>query len=222
MGRTLAMWLLPMPSSLPAIEGRGFQRDDSNTGNTNVISIKYDHQVWFHQVMILFTFLEQSSERSLCIQWLSLHWLANNLALVFSNLIVKNLITLHLNFYLFLNSLQSRELEISVYWRDWRSLCAVKFLRLEDFLDNQRHGMCLYLEPQGTLFAEVGTKNFLKSFNCIITISPWLPTQSAQKLQECNSQGDLYVHRFEWTMPMLCCALTCLYLDTIQSAGYDL
>ncbi|KAJ6655827.1 hypothetical protein lerEdw1_004691 [Lerista edwardsae] len=49
---------------------------------------------------------------------------------------------------------RSRELEISVYWRDWRSLCAVKFLRLEDFLDNQRHGMCLYLEPQGTLFAE--------------------------------------------------------------------
>lgn len=51
--------------------------------------------------------------------------------------------------------MQSRELEISVYWRDWRSLCAVKFLRLEDFLDNQRHGMCLYLEPQGMLFAEV-------------------------------------------------------------------
>ncbi|KAJ7986667.1 hypothetical protein DPEC_G00342260 [Dallia pectoralis] len=50
---------------------------------------------------------------------------------------------------------RSRELEISVYWRDWRSLCAIKFLRLEDFLDNQRHGMCLYLEPQGTLFAEV-------------------------------------------------------------------
>ncbi|KAK7164613.1 hypothetical protein R3I94_003103 [Phoxinus phoxinus] len=50
---------------------------------------------------------------------------------------------------------RSRELEIAVYWRDWRSLCAVKFLRLEDFLDNQRHSMCLYLEPQGTLFAEV-------------------------------------------------------------------
>ncbi|XP_069497841.1 serine/threonine-protein kinase N2 [Ambystoma mexicanum] len=54
---------------------------------------------------------------------------------------------------------RSRELEISVYWRDWRSLCAVKFLRLEDFLDNQRHGMCLYLEPQGTLFAEVTFSN---------------------------------------------------------------
>uniref|UniRef100_A0A8C1Z054 protein kinase C n=1 Tax=Cyprinus carpio TaxID=7962 RepID=A0A8C1Z054_CYPCA len=54
---------------------------------------------------------------------------------------------------------KSRELEIAVYWRDWRSLCAVKFLRLEDFLDNQRHGMCLYLEPQGTLFTEVRFNN---------------------------------------------------------------
>uniref|UniRef100_A0A8C2C9X7 protein kinase C n=1 Tax=Cyprinus carpio TaxID=7962 RepID=A0A8C2C9X7_CYPCA len=54
---------------------------------------------------------------------------------------------------------RSRELEIAVYWRDWRSLCAVKFLRLEDFLDNQRHGMCLYLEPQGTLFTEVRFNN---------------------------------------------------------------
>lgn len=50
---------------------------------------------------------------------------------------------------------QSRELEIAVYWRDWRELCAVKFLRLDDFLDNERHGMCLSLEPQGMLFAEV-------------------------------------------------------------------
>lgn len=47
-----------------------------------------------------------------------------------------------------------------MYWRDWRSLCALKFLRLEDFLDNQRHGMCLYLEPQGMLFAEVCTHLF--------------------------------------------------------------
>lgn len=62
--------------------------------------------------------------------------------------------------------LQSRELEIAVYWRDWRSLCAVKFLRLEDFLDNQRHGMCLYLEPQGMLFAEV-YKHHFSSFNFI-------------------------------------------------------
>uniref|UniRef100_A0A3B5AT47 protein kinase C n=1 Tax=Stegastes partitus TaxID=144197 RepID=A0A3B5AT47_9TELE len=50
---------------------------------------------------------------------------------------------------------RSRELEIAVYWRDWRALSGVKFLRLEDFLDNQRHGMCLQLEPQGILFVEV-------------------------------------------------------------------
>ncbi|NXK12299.1 PKN2 kinase, partial [Herpetotheres cachinnans] len=50
---------------------------------------------------------------------------------------------------------RSRELEIAIYWRDWRELCAVKFLRLDDFLDNKRHGMCLSLEPQGMLFAEV-------------------------------------------------------------------
>ncbi|XP_074871434.1 serine/threonine-protein kinase N3 [Carettochelys insculpta] len=50
---------------------------------------------------------------------------------------------------------RSRELEIAVYWHDWRQLCAVKFLRLDDFLDNERHGMCLSLEPQGMLFAEV-------------------------------------------------------------------
>ncbi|KAF7645119.1 hypothetical protein LDENG_00209630 [Lucifuga dentata] len=55
--------------------------------------------------------------------------------------------------------IQSRELEISVYWRDWRALCGVKFLRLEDFLDNRRHGMCLQLEPQGILFIEVTFNN---------------------------------------------------------------
>uniref|UniRef100_A0A6I8P8K8 Serine/threonine-protein kinase N3 n=1 Tax=Ornithorhynchus anatinus TaxID=9258 RepID=A0A6I8P8K8_ORNAN len=50
---------------------------------------------------------------------------------------------------------RSRELEIGVQWRDWRELCAVTFLRLEDFLDNERHGLNLPLEPQGLLFAEV-------------------------------------------------------------------
>nr|CAD7262362.1 unnamed protein product [Timema shepardi] len=50
---------------------------------------------------------------------------------------------------------KSRELEIGVFWRDWRSLCAVKFLRLEEFIDDIRHGMALQLEPQGLLFAEI-------------------------------------------------------------------
>lgn len=50
---------------------------------------------------------------------------------------------------------KSRELEIGVFWRDWRSLCAIKILRLEEFIDDIRHGMALQLEPQGLLFAEI-------------------------------------------------------------------
>lgn len=59
---------------------------------------------------------------------------------------------------------QSRELEIAVFWRDWRELCGVKFLRLEDFLDNRRHGMCLQLEPQGIVFMEVSPRHPLTCF----------------------------------------------------------
>jgi len=51
---------------------------------------------------------------------------------------------------------RSRELEIQIYWHDWRSLCALKYLRLEDFVDdNNRGGLLLNLEPQGILFAEI-------------------------------------------------------------------
>lgn len=66
---------------------------------------------------------------------------------------------------------KSRELEIGIYWRDWRSLCAVKFLRLEDFIDDVRHGMALQLEPQGLLFAEV------KFLNPMISRKPKLQRQ---------------------------------------------
>ena len=60
---------------------------------------------------------------------------------------------------------KSRELEIDIYWRDWRSLCAVKFLRLEEFIDDVRHGMALQLEPQGLLFAEVSNYyKYIKPF----------------------------------------------------------
>ncbi|KAK7940213.1 hypothetical protein WMY93_003539 [Mugilogobius chulae] len=50
---------------------------------------------------------------------------------------------------------RSREMEIAVYWKDYRSLCALKYLKLEEFLDNQRHRVQLELEPQGLLLAEV-------------------------------------------------------------------
>jgi len=51
--------------------------------------------------------------------------------------------------------MQSRELVITVSWKDYRQMCAVKFLKLEDFLDDERHGLALDLEPKGLLFAEV-------------------------------------------------------------------
>jgi hypothetical protein len=34
-------------------------------------------------------------------------------------------------------------------------MCAVKFLRLEDFLEDNRHGLAIDLDPKGILFAEV-------------------------------------------------------------------
>ena len=50
---------------------------------------------------------------------------------------------------------QARELAITILWKDYRQVSAVKFLRLEDFLDDQRHGLTIDLDPQGILFAEV-------------------------------------------------------------------
>lgn len=50
---------------------------------------------------------------------------------------------------------RSRELQISIYWKDHRGLCAIKYLRLEDFIDYFLNGMAIHLEPQGILFAEI-------------------------------------------------------------------
>ncbi|KAI5651793.1 protein kinase domain-containing protein [Phthorimaea operculella] len=66
---------------------------------------------------------------------------------------------------------KSRELEIGIHWKDWRGLCAVKFLRLEEFIDDIRHGMALELEPKGLLFAEI------KFLNPIISRKPKLQRQ---------------------------------------------
>ncbi|XP_072931864.1 serine/threonine-protein kinase N [Epargyreus clarus] len=66
---------------------------------------------------------------------------------------------------------KSRELEIGIHWKDWRGLCGVKFMRLEEFIDDIRHGMALELEPQGLLFAEI------KFLNPIISRKPKLQRQ---------------------------------------------
>ncbi|MGH0178684.1 UNVERIFIED_CONTAM: hypothetical protein FKN15_078554 [Acipenser sinensis] len=83
---------------------------------------------------------------------------------------------------------RSRELEISVYWKDYRSLCALKYLKLEDFLDNQRHEIHLDLEPQGVLLAEV------TFFNPVIERIPKLQRQKkifSKQQEKLNLDTDL-------------------------------
>lgn len=72
-------------------------------------------------------------------------------------------------------------MEIDIYWRDWRSLCGVKFLRLEEFIDDVRHGMALQLEPQGLLFAEI------KFLNPMISRKPKLQRQRKIFKQQGNT-----------------------------------
>lgn len=57
---------------------------------------------------------------------------------------------------------RARELEINIIWRDYRNMCAIRFLRLEDFLNpnNEISGMIVHLEPQGVLFADVRSLRF--------------------------------------------------------------
>ncbi|XP_031161899.1 serine/threonine-protein kinase N2-like [Sander lucioperca] len=50
---------------------------------------------------------------------------------------------------------RSRELEVTVFWRDGRAMCAVKSLRLEEMMDNPNHDQELRLEPQGLLYAKL-------------------------------------------------------------------
>ena len=70
---------------------------------------------------------------------------------------------------------RSRELEIQIYWHDWRSLCAIKYLRLEEFVEDDRNGIPLHLEPKGILFAEI------KFVNPMISRKPKLQRQKLFK-----------------------------------------
>lgn len=70
---------------------------------------------------------------------------------------------------------RNRELEIQVFWKDWRSLCAIKFLKLEEFIEDTRKGIALQLEPQGIMFGE------FKLHNPIVSIKPKLQRQKLFK-----------------------------------------
>ncbi|XP_010173627.2 serine/threonine-protein kinase N2 isoform X3 [Antrostomus carolinensis] len=109
---------------------------------------------------------------------------------------------------------RSRELEIAIYWRDWRELCAVKFLRLDDFLDNERHGMCLSLEPQGMLFAEV------MFCNPVIERKPKLQRQKRifpkQKGKEFLRAPQMNINVAAWGRLMMSFLPPCSSLSTLS------
>uniref|UniRef100_A0A3Q3XAL8 Protein kinase domain-containing protein n=1 Tax=Mola mola TaxID=94237 RepID=A0A3Q3XAL8_MOLML len=50
---------------------------------------------------------------------------------------------------------RSRELEVIVFWRDRKAMCAVRFLRLEEMMEKQNHSQEFSLEPQGVLHAKI-------------------------------------------------------------------
>ncbi|NWU98856.1 PKN2 kinase, partial [Upupa epops] len=114
---------------------------------------------------------------------------------------------------------RSRELEIAVYWRDWRELCAVKFLRLDDFLDNERHGMCLSLEPQGMLFAEV------MFCNPVIERKPKLQRQQRifpkQKGKEFLRAPQMNINVAAWGRLMMSFLPPCSSISTLSPPLHD-
>ncbi|CAF1406656.1 unnamed protein product, partial [Didymodactylos carnosus] len=68
---------------------------------------------------------------------------------------------------------RARELEINIMWRDYRNMCAIRFLRLEDFINqNNISGTIIHLEPQGVLFADI------KFINPLIKPGPKLKRQN--------------------------------------------
>uniref|UniRef100_A0A672UVJ5 Serine/threonine-protein kinase N3 n=1 Tax=Strigops habroptila TaxID=2489341 RepID=A0A672UVJ5_STRHB len=114
---------------------------------------------------------------------------------------------------------RSRELEIAIYWRDWRELCAVKFLRLDDFLDNERHGMCLPLEPQGMLFAEV------MFCNPVIERKPKLRRQKRifpkQKGKEFLRAPQMNINVAAWGRLMMSFLPPCSSMGTLSPPLHD-
>lgn len=54
---------------------------------------------------------------------------------------------------------KSRELEVDVYWRHYKPMCGVLFVKLENFLDYEKKLIELPIEPYGTLYVEVTFEN---------------------------------------------------------------
>uniref|UniRef100_A0A8C6NMG7 Protein kinase N3 n=1 Tax=Nothobranchius furzeri TaxID=105023 RepID=A0A8C6NMG7_NOTFU len=64
---------------------------------------------------------------------------------------------------------RSRELEVCIFWRDQRAMCAVKFLRLEEMMKNPNQSQGFRMEPQGLLY--------IKFINSVVERQPKLKRQ---------------------------------------------
>jgi len=104
---------------------------------------------------------------------------------------------------------RNRELEIQVFWRDWRSLCAIKFIRLEEFIEDNRHGIALQLEPQGIMFSE------FKLINPTISIKPKLQRQKLFKRKNFLRPYQMNINVTTWGRLMKRTASPTPYQQTI-------
>lgn len=91
---------------------------------------------------------------------------------------------------------RNRELEIQVFWRDYRSLCAIKFLKLEEFIEDTRRGIALQLEPQGIIFGE------FKLINPVISIKPQLQRQKLFKKKNFARPYQMNINVTTWSRLM--------------------
>jgi len=91
---------------------------------------------------------------------------------------------------------KSREMEIGVYYRDYRQLCGISYLNIVEFLDNQKHELQLNLEPVGTVTCEV------TFFNPMVNRRPKLQRQKQlfpkTKGKNFVRAGDLHTNVVTW------------------------
>ncbi|PAV67401.1 hypothetical protein WR25_03132, partial [Diploscapter pachys] len=82
---------------------------------------------------------------------------------------------------------RSKELEIEIFYRDCRSMCAFAVVRLGNLIENQdQAGRIVKLEPQGDLFAE------FKYLNPVVSRKPKLGRQKRLfKVKEHKDNGNL-------------------------------
>lgn len=54
---------------------------------------------------------------------------------------------------------RNKELCLEIWWRDIRAMAGIKYIKLEDLIDNENIGVALDLEPQGKIYCDIGFRN---------------------------------------------------------------